>query len=211
MDFLMSIITGIVSSVIVSCFIWIGQKIIRTRYYSDIARVYNTKESGFKAINNDMRQASEVKTLAVRGQSLIDKNAFSNLWDTENCNRKIEIIISDIDNQKLISQRSKANCIGEDTYKKGIEIVLKELTTKQQIYQNLTLLTHTTDLSFKLFIMDHCMYVLYYQNNKNVNKSRIVKYKSDTGAYMAFQHYYDSIKSNSSIKIYNTLLGVKNG
>lgn len=197
-NFIISIITDVLASMIVAGIAWLTRKIWLDGFYSDIAKVYKSQSKALKAINKDIEISSSIKILSIRGRSVTNPNqgGYQSLWSSNN--KEMEIIISSINNDIAIDSRSNATNISAEEYKLGIiysnEILANRLTT----YKNLKVFNHMENLSFKLIIMEQCVYVYYFLPEKNVHKSSVIKYKNDTGAYDAFLHYYNSLKNSKS-------------
>lgn len=201
-DFLLAIASSIVASVIVAFFAWITRKIWLDGFYSDIAKVYKSQAKALKDINKDMLDSSSIKLLAIRGRSITehDRGEYPSLW--KKIDKDIEIIISSDDNDIAIATRSKAAGSSEEEYRMDITYSNKILKERMIRYKNLSVYNHHENLSFKLIILEHCVYVCYFLPEQSVHKSSVIKYKSDTGAYDAFVHYYESLKDkNTTIQI----------
>lgn len=154
-----------------------------------------------KAINKDILCSSFVKILAIRGRSIADRDRgeYPNLWKSKE--KDIEIIISSDDNEAAISARSKAADSSYEEYKTEIVFSNRILTERMASFDNLTLYNHNHNLSFKLIILEQCVYVCYFLPETSVHNSSVIKYKSNTGAYEAFVHYYNAVKEMSTEQI----------
>ena len=199
-EFLLSIVSGIFSSIIVAIIVWVTSRIWLYGFYSDIAKVYNSKKSGRKAVNKDTLKSNTVKILSIRGKSIVESSEYPNLWNPNLTNKQIELIVSALDNDQVILDRSKANNIDVEEYKQQMKYAQDILDIKEQKYGNLTVYHHKENPAFKLIILDHCLYVSYYLRENNVNRSRLVKYKSENGAYNAFLQYYETVKKHAVIE-----------
>jgi len=196
--FLLSVASDVVASIIVAVGAWLSRRMWLTGFYSDIAKVYTSKARGLKAINKDIAKSNSVRILSVRGKSIVDSDVYASLWDSTQLQKRIEIITSSPDNDAVIIERSQANNTSRDEYRTEMQFAYNVLMIKKQEFQNLSIFQHMESPSFKLIILDQCLYVSYYLREKNVNKSRLIKYKSNNGAYDAFLHYYETTKKHST-------------
>lgn len=198
MYFFMSVLTNIIASIIVAGMAWLTRKIWLDGFYSDIAKVYKSQAKAVKEINKDMERSTSIRILSIRGRSFTNSNQaeYPSLWNSNN--KIMEIIISSDDNSIAINSRSKATKISAEEYKLGITYSNKILSNRLNTFKNLKVFNHMENLSFKLIIMDQCVYVCYFLPEKAVHNSSVIKYKSDTGAYDAFLHYYNSLKNSKT-------------
>ncbi len=197
-DFFTSVASNLAASVIVALIAWITRKIWLEGFYSDIARVYKSQAKALKEINRDILKSPFVKILAIRARSITehDRGDYPSLW--KSIDKKIEIIISSEDNDTAILARCTASGSSPEEYRMDISYSNKILRERMSRYRNLTVFNHHENLSFRLIIMEQCVYVCYFLPEKSVHKSSVIKYKSNTGAYDAFMHYYNSLRNNDS-------------
>ena len=187
-----------VATAIVAFVAWLTRKVWLEGFYSDIVRVYKNQKKALKEINRDMESSSYIRILAIRGRSITqhDIGDYPSLW--KSTTKEIEIVISSEDNDAAITARSKALGSSVDEYKMDIAYSNTILLNRMSQYKRLKVFNHHENLSFKLIIMEQCIYVCYFLPKKSVHNSSVIKYKCDTGAYEAFVHYYESLKGKPS-------------
>lgn len=198
MEFIKNVFSNIIASLFVAFLGWISRQIWLKGFYSDIEKVYKYEKRALRDINIDIEKSKFVKILAIRGKSIADKKdgKYPSLW--KKAGKNIEIIISDKNNQEAIKARSDAIGCDSKEYKMDIEYSNKILRNRMRSNNNLLVYNHKENLSFKLIILEHCIYVCYFLPKESVHKSNVVKYKSNTGAYDAYLHFYSVLKNSNS-------------
>ena len=200
MNFILNTVSGIIATTICAFVAWITKSMWLKSYYSDIVRVYKSTEKANKNINEEILNSTSIKILSLRGSSIVnpDKCDFPNLWTDKN--KEIEIILASPDNIGVIEERSNALKISKEEYKLLIQQSFDILNIKKTDYKYLSFYTHMENLTFKLIMLEHCIYVFYFLPEKSVHKSTVIKYKSNTNAYEAFKGYYDNFKKIEQTK-----------
>ena len=196
-QFYVSVFSDAIASLMVGFLLWATRHFWLSGFYSDIARVYTSRKRGRKAINKDIAKSDSVRILSIRGKSLVESSEYPSLWEDQKQQKKIEVIVSSLKNDLAIAERSQANNTSKEEYIAQMQYAQNIFTLKTKIFPNLTVLNHMENPPFRLVVLDHCLYVSYYLKENNVNKSRLVKYKSENGAYNAFLQYYENILKHS--------------
>jgi hypothetical protein len=200
MNFILNTISGIFSTAICAFIAWLTKSIWLNSYYSDIAKVFKSTEKANEDINKEILKTTFIKILSLRGNSIVipDKCGFPNLWADKN--KEIEIILSSPDNAIVIEDRSNVLKIQKDEYKLILSQSIDMLNTKKNTFKHLSFYTHMENLTFKLIILEHCIYVFYFLPVKSVHKSQALKYKSNTNTYEVFNFYYENLKKTNQTK-----------
>lgn len=197
-DFILSIASDILASVVVAVVAWGTRKVWLDGFYSDVARVYKSQSRANKDINRDMESSPTINILAIRGRSFTDRERgeYPCLWS--DTSKEIEIIVSSENNNEAIKARSSASDSSPEEYRMDILYTNQVLLKRTEKFPNMSVYNHHENLSFKLIILEQCVYVCYFLPEQSVHKSNTIKYKKDTGAYEAFLHYYNVLKNSES-------------
>ena len=194
--FFISVASSTTASIVVAILAWLTRRIWLGGFISDIAKVYTSKYRGQRAIDRDIAKSESVRILTIRGKSIVD--IYPSLWDNDKTGRRIEIIVSRLDNDSVIQERSRANNTSIDLYKNEMSYAYNGLKLKRNKFGNLSIFLHKENPAFRLIILDEYLYVSHFLPEKNVNKSRLIRYQKSNGAYIAFLHYYETIKKHSA-------------
>ena len=137
----------------------------------------------------------EVRVLSVRGLSYMDNSSdFGFIW--ESTDKRIEIILSDIDNSS-ISKRCGNSLFNTDEYKKEMELINACILKKSISYPHLSYYKHNQDLAFRLIVLDRYLYVSFFNYGVKAADSKMYRFERDSQAYKAFLKYYKDIRRSS--------------
>ena len=204
MESLQAIILNLISSIIFGATLWFTrnfwlERIINGSYLKmDTARIYPNNTRTNKMINKEISASSAIHILAIRGKSFADSDnstcIYPAIW--EDYNKTIEIMIADLNNN-IIKDRSRALNIDRDEYELSIETLYAALKIRKRSFRNLKLYKHTTELPFRIIMLDECMFLFYYPESRSVHSENVIKYKKGSTAFFAFQKYYESVQKTS--------------